>query len=397
MASFNSDQLAIYIDFENLALWAQAENFSFQLGDLIKYFKNRGEIAIKRAYANWRYFDDYKFDMTMNAIDLAQVYSVGQGKNRADIRIALDAIEAAFIHDHIHTFVIVSGDSDFGPLANKLKTYGKRVVGVGPPGERSHKLFIRACDEFVDLGKILKRRNGREVKSSGSPDQRQAEPAADRPESGFEAAPSVVLDPEDLPLADDPALTLIWQDILAAQLPASLEPSQQSALKASEQGMTARKQRRFDQAVNQYLLACRLLWDGIADAPLPDEIAQLRWYMASYASVRAGEAIKHRQWRQARAYYLAFFWLIRDDDLRQRVDGLIKPMLTYYWGSAFREYGEQMPTGERKRMLMPAEMGKRAIASNNQQVRNRWQELTTQLAQINPALLETVVAQMKKS
>ena len=80
------DSLAVYIDFENLALWAEQESVTFQLGDMIRYLGKRGRIAIKQAYANWHHFDDYKYDMTLNAIDLVQVYSVGQGKNRADMR-----------------------------------------------------------------------------------------------------------------------------------------------------------------------------------------------------------------------------------------------------------------------------------------------------------------------
>ena len=89
-----------------------------------------------------------------NTVDLVQIFSVRAGKNRADIRMALDALELAFVRPQIDTYVIVSGDSDFGPLAAKLREYGKYTLGIGPR-DVTHPLLASACDEFVYIETTL--------------------------------------------------------------------------------------------------------------------------------------------------------------------------------------------------------------------------------------------------
>lgn len=143
-----SNQLAVFIDFENIALWAEQEFLDFELTPLMQYLKSRGPVALKRAYGDWSRFSRYREDLMNNTVDLIQIFSVRAGKNRADIRMALDALEAAIERPQIDTFVIVSGDSDFGPLVAKLREYGKYTLGIGPR-EVTHPLLARACDEFV--------------------------------------------------------------------------------------------------------------------------------------------------------------------------------------------------------------------------------------------------------
>jgi uncharacterized LabA/DUF88 family protein len=422
MSENTDDFLAIYIDFENLALWAQDENVSFKLSDLMRYFGNRGQLAIRRAYANWYYFDEYKYDMTLNSIDLVQVYSVGQGKNRADIRIVVDALEAAFIHKHVNTFVIISGDSDFGPLASKLQSYGKKVIGVGPPGERSHKLFVRACNEFISLENVLRvqpdkkqeqkpekhhnnknnsskkqERSGSETPKQESAPEPTAPPKAEPPapvKLVVPAKPTIRLNPTDLPLGDMPALLPIWQDVVNLES-ANIAPTPQAATEEADNAMAARKKRNYEEAGDGFLHATRLLWDFIADEPMGEHLQELRWYMASYAAIKAGEALKQEAFADAHSYYLAFFALVKDPEVRSRVDGLIKPMITYYWGSAFREHGERMPTGPKNRMLMPAQMGDEVVKSKNQAIRNTWKALTARFAAVNKELLAEVIDDMK--
>lgn len=149
-----SNQIALFIDFENVALWAEKEFIDFELTSLMDYLKGRGPVVIKRAYGDWGRFSRYREEMMNNAIDLTQLYSVRAGKNRADIRMALDALEVAIQREQIGTFAIVSGDSDFGPLINKLRTYGRYTLGIGPR-DVTHPLLIKACDEFVYLEGIL--------------------------------------------------------------------------------------------------------------------------------------------------------------------------------------------------------------------------------------------------
>ena len=149
-----ADQLALFIDFENVAIWADEHFFDLDLTRLMEYLQSRGPVVIKRAYGDWRRFGKYRNDMLNNAMDLIQLYSVRVGKNRADIRLALDAFEVALIRPQVSTIVIMSGDSDFGPLASKLREYGKYVLGIGPR-EITHPLLVRSCDEFLYLETVM--------------------------------------------------------------------------------------------------------------------------------------------------------------------------------------------------------------------------------------------------
>jgi len=174
-----SNQLAVFMDFENIALWAEQEFLDFELTPLIEYLENRGAIAIMRAYGDWSRFSRYREDLMNNAVDLIQIFSIRAGKNRADIRMALDALEVAIQRAQIDTFVIISGDSDFGPLVTKLREYGRYTLGIGPR-EVTHPLLVRACDEFIYLEVAL---------GEMADDDRLAEP----PTSDIEAARQLLL------------------------------------------------------------------------------------------------------------------------------------------------------------------------------------------------------------
>ena len=148
------EQLAVFIDFENVALWAEQEFFDFEVSALMEYLKSRGPAVVKKAYGDWSRFSRYKDGLMNNSIDLIQIYSVRAGKNRADIRMAIDAFEIAMTRDQINNFVIVSGDSDFGPLVSKLREYGRYTLGIGPRNI-THQLLINSYDEFIYLETAL--------------------------------------------------------------------------------------------------------------------------------------------------------------------------------------------------------------------------------------------------
>jgi len=149
-----SDQLAVFIDFENVALWAEREFFDFEITKLIESLHSRGPVVVKRAFADWTRFSRYREELMNNSIDLIQIYSVRSGKNRADIRMAIDAFEIALTRPQIQTFVIVSGDSDFSSLAAKLREYGRYIIGIGPRSI-THDLLVKSCDEFIYLETTL--------------------------------------------------------------------------------------------------------------------------------------------------------------------------------------------------------------------------------------------------
>ncbi|MBI3942243.1 MAG: NYN domain-containing protein [Chloroflexi bacterium] len=149
MNSNSDQQIAVFIDFENIATAAEQEYGELDITKVVEYLKTRGRLSIKRAYGDWRRFSKYRITLMENAIDLIQLYSYGySGKNRADIRLAIDAIESLFTHNNIDTFAIISGDSDFSSLITRLREHGKTTLGVGLRTSTSD-LLLKACDEFV--------------------------------------------------------------------------------------------------------------------------------------------------------------------------------------------------------------------------------------------------------
>jgi uncharacterized protein (TIGR00288 family) len=147
--------LAIFIDFENLALGFQNRRDRFEIHRVLERLVEKGKIVAKKAYADWGRFQPYTAPLHEAAIELIEIPRRAQtGKNSADIRLCVDAMDLAYSKEHIDTFVVVSGDSDFSPLVSKLKELGKHVIGLGMQ-ESTSDLLRDNCDEFIyyeDLG-----------------------------------------------------------------------------------------------------------------------------------------------------------------------------------------------------------------------------------------------------
>src|SRR5579885_2447699 len=148
--------LAVFVDFENLALGFQNRRERFDIHRVLERLVEKGKIVAKKAYADWSRFAAYTSPLHECAIELIEIPRRGQsGKNSADIRLCVDAMDLAYSKEHIDTFVIVSGDSDFSPLVSKLKELGKHVIGLGMQ-ESTSDLLRDNCDEFIyyeDLGR----------------------------------------------------------------------------------------------------------------------------------------------------------------------------------------------------------------------------------------------------
>src|SRR5438552_7247408 len=141
--------LAIFIDFENLALGFQGRRDRFEIARVLERLVEKGKIVAKKAYADWSRFGMYTAPLHEAAVELVEIPRRTQtGKNSADIRLCVDAMDLAYAKEHIDTFVIVSGDSDFSPLVSKLKELGKHVIGLGM-AESTSKLLRDNCDEFI--------------------------------------------------------------------------------------------------------------------------------------------------------------------------------------------------------------------------------------------------------
>ncbi|MEW6377342.1 MAG: NYN domain-containing protein [Thermodesulfobacteriota bacterium] len=142
--------LAVFIDFENLALGFKGKKDKrFDIQKVLERLVEKGKIIVKKAYADWADYAEYKKPLHEAAIELIEIPKRSMsGKNSADIRLCVDSIDLCYSKEHIDTFVIVSGDSDFSPLVSKLKENGKRVIGLGMK-ESSSNLLIDNCDEFI--------------------------------------------------------------------------------------------------------------------------------------------------------------------------------------------------------------------------------------------------------
>lgn len=149
MDSSRERRIALFIDFENLVTKTGIESGEFDLQQTIDRLLERGKVVFRRAYCDWTRFRDAKENLHRLGVELVDVpASTRAGKNAADMRLTIDALELCYAREHIDTFVIASGDSDFVPLANKLRENDKIVVGVAVK-EATSPHFVNACDEFI--------------------------------------------------------------------------------------------------------------------------------------------------------------------------------------------------------------------------------------------------------
>lgn len=141
--------LAVLVDFENMARPGAKSRGDFDINLVLSRLAEKGRVVVKRAYADWSRYREAKIDLQNAGLELIEMPSAREGaKNRADIKLAVDAMELAYSREHVDNFVIVSGDSDFTPLVGKLRELNKRVVGMGNR-ESSSELLIANCDEFI--------------------------------------------------------------------------------------------------------------------------------------------------------------------------------------------------------------------------------------------------------
>ena len=142
--------LAVFCDFENVALGVRdAKLKNFEIGPVLERLLLKGSILAKKAYCDWDRYKEFKATMHEAAFELIEIPHARQsGKNSADIRMVVDALDLCYTRAHIDTFVIISGDSDFSPLVSKLRENAKSVIGVGVRNSTSD-LLVNNCDEFI--------------------------------------------------------------------------------------------------------------------------------------------------------------------------------------------------------------------------------------------------------
>src|SRR3954462_14598739 len=161
-----SATMAVYLDLENIVLGAQEAHYpKFDIQKVLERFLLKGHIVTKKAYCDWGRYAEFKRSLHEAAFELIEIPHVRQsGKNSADIRMVVDALDLCYTKGHVDTFVIISGDSDFSPLVSKLRENAKTAIGIGVKSSTSD-LFLNNCDDFIYYDDLVrseasKRRKG---------------------------------------------------------------------------------------------------------------------------------------------------------------------------------------------------------------------------------------------
>jgi uncharacterized protein (TIGR00288 family) len=201
-----TQSMALFCDFENVALGVRdAKYAAFDIGKVLERLLLKGSIVVKKAYCDWARYKEFKSAMHEAAFELIEIPHVRQsGKNSADIRLVVDALDLCYTKSHVDTFVIISGDSDFSPLVSKLRENNKIVIGVGVKQSTSD-LLIANCDEFIfydDLVREVEVENQRKAKRKRSAKKSTAKSSSEQipsPEDKRQQALDLVLETvEDL-------------------------------------------------------------------------------------------------------------------------------------------------------------------------------------------------------
>ena len=197
------NNLALFCDFENVALGVRDEKFpKFDISLVLERLLVKGNVVVKKAYCDWDRYKEFKPGMHDAAFELIEIPHTRQsGKNSADIRMVVDALDLCYTKDHIDTFVVISGDSDFSPLVSKLRENAKLVIGIGVRSSTSD-LLMSNCDEFIFYNDLVneqktqkKRRGPPKKKAQKTPSKKNA---SDYQEEGIQ----LVLDTAEALIAE---------------------------------------------------------------------------------------------------------------------------------------------------------------------------------------------------
>jgi uncharacterized protein (TIGR00288 family) len=171
--------MAVFLDLENIALGARDAKYpSFDIEKVLERLLLKGHIVVKKAYCDFDRYKDFKRGLHEAAFELIEIPHVRQsGKNSADIRMVVDALDLCYTKGHVDTFVILSGDSDFSPLVSKLRENAKTVIGVGVKNSTSD-LFINNCDEFIYYDDLVRKEPSKARRRAAAPVRAPAASAA---------------------------------------------------------------------------------------------------------------------------------------------------------------------------------------------------------------------------
>jgi uncharacterized protein (TIGR00288 family) len=211
-----TSNLALFCDFENIALGVRDARYDkFDITRVLERLLLKGSIVVKKAYCDWDRYKEFKPSMHHAGFELIEIPHVKQsGKNSADIRMVVDALDLCYTKTHVDTFVVISGDSDFSPLVSKLRENNKAVIGVGVKNSTS-ELLIANCDEFIYYDDLVReqpkaRRTSRKKASSTDPSHGHAAAKETKEEDKKQEAFDLVLSTIDALVAERGAEDKIW-------------------------------------------------------------------------------------------------------------------------------------------------------------------------------------------
>jgi uncharacterized protein (TIGR00288 family) len=163
----HAHSIAVYLDLENVAIGARDARKSFDVDLVFRRLVDKGNIVVKKAYADWGRYESYKRPLHEAGLELIDIPgSKLTGKNSADIKMVVDALELSYTKPHIDTFALITGDSDFSPLVTKLRENDKHTIGIGVKNSTS-RILIDSCDEFIFYDDLT--RESRKKKSGKLP------------------------------------------------------------------------------------------------------------------------------------------------------------------------------------------------------------------------------------
>jgi uncharacterized protein (TIGR00288 family) len=208
--------LAVFCDFENIALGVrEAKYANFDMEKVLERLLAKGSIVVKKAYCDWDRYKEFKAAMHGASFELIEIPHVRQsGKNSADIRMVVDALDLCYTKGHVDTFVIVSGDSDFSPLVSKLRENAKLVIGVGVKNSSSD-LLINNCDEFIYYDDLVR---ADEQKRRAAKKRKDSAPAGEDKKDKKQEAFDLMLGTLEALIAERGADEKIWGSMVKQAL-----------------------------------------------------------------------------------------------------------------------------------------------------------------------------------
>jgi uncharacterized protein (TIGR00288 family) len=215
--------MALFCDFENVALGVRDAKYAkFDISKVLERLLLKGSIVVKKAYCDWERYKEFKADMHQASFELIEIPHVRQsGKNSADIRMVVDALDLCYTKSHVDAFVIISGDSDFSPLVSKLRENDKTVIGVGVKNSTSD-LLIANCDEFIFYDDLVRQKAARRpVKKKQTEKTPASADASEPPKEGEdkkEQAIEMVTDTLDALVAERGSEEKIWGSMVKQAL-----------------------------------------------------------------------------------------------------------------------------------------------------------------------------------